>query len=803
MPAGSNNKHVVQIHWQNSPSSPGDPTEQYQHAHDIEELVHEHCGEDALVRMCDPKSATDRLLKQGCTATVLVLAISDTKLDKDNAAVVKQLLKDRKAVFLVLKGLTDGNVTRFGISPNHANDVVVHDLDTFPKVAEPGQSVFEVLAMRVAARLKCVFNDYPVDNFALLLQQRRYAEVKQERRSWTLLLLALLAMLGLAVAFSVVASTMLDQMNAKVDILTAATVTANVHAQELSADLAYLETQYKTLAKLKAKRDFYRESLLDDQVALLLGIGELELTGWDFEAEQYFMRNRVADVNRTVDALCDLLGGTLALASASASQDPAQWARFVSYCENLHVLDTCNPTAQGDGTCDGRNNYHACNWDGGDCCPGNYCLDGTHVCAPSHWHHLDVVGHCEAPDGEQDGVDGEGDPECWEEFGFYSYTVLSDGVDRYTPVCTAGREATELVFVANIPPGGIVEIRVEAADQETPMFIEVYVVDDAFTTCPVPDGGLSAGQGPYFKRCVEGQYVLVEGDPDATRTQHAFLVVDIEDVTPIELRIKFRNTTANALADDGASLWARAQRCEIGHNHGLVGDGTCHTAYDTASCGWDGGDCRCVFGQPSTEKFGDGRCDVRFLDVWTNTRSCGWDGGDCAKDNKFAGGDEVSNFDKPRFDNAEVNDTYTVLPEDGGAPEVLRITRHDRAPGADDEVITLVALPRCQEPAEWICPHHWYNGKSYVTFSVFYAKEVQAIVHTTCPASPQLLADARAHFKDGRAICDCGCGAVDKDCQVSGVTVYDCENFANVDPLTLRFDPSAPEEPVPDTCLCV
>ena len=84
----------------------------------------------------------------------------------------------------------------------------------------------------------------------------------------------------------------------------------------------------------------------------------------------------------------------------------------------------------------------------------------------------------------------------------------------------------------------------------------------------------------------------------------------------------------------------------------------------------------------------------------------------------------------------------------------------------------------------------------------YYEKELLPTSHSSCPASAELLFEAREHFQNGRAICDCGCGAVDPDCTVNGVTV-DCENFANIDPLTLRYDPLAPEQAVPDTCLCV
>jgi hypothetical protein len=463
------------------------------------------------------------------------------------------------------------------------------------------------------------------------------------------------------------------------------------------------------------------------------------------------------------------------------------WASFVSYCESSVVLQTCNITIKGDGICNGKNNYRSCAWDGGDCCPGDFCLDGTHVCDTNHWYDLDALGSCFTSSN------------CSDLFDYHSYNVFSDGIDRYTPSCTNGIHATELVFYARVPPGGIIEMRVDVADEEVPIFIEVYLVDnDVLSNCPVEENGLSPGTGPYFKRCSaeEDRYILVEGNASSATVQYAFFIVDIEDVAPMELNILWRNTSLGDVADSIASKWSSAQICEIGHNEGVVGDGTCHAKYNTASCGWDGGDCRCVFGNPTTESLGDGTCDQRFLNQYTNTRSCGWDGGDCAVSSDV---DEISNLDKSRFDNDEIRDNYTVLPS-SRRPEFLNISRHNRV-GSSDEKITLVALSRCQEPDEWICPHEWYNGKSYVTFSDFYQRELNQEVHTKCPASADSLAESQSHFQNGQAICDCGCGAVDPDCR-DGDDELDCGNYANIDPLTQRFDPLAPEELVPNTCPC-
>ena len=357
----------VQVLWVDSPSSLGNPSEQHVSAHEIQELLTDRYDE-LDVRLVDVKRGEDGgQLRNDCVATVLVLAVADTKLDNANARIVNQLLKDRQSVFLVLNGLTDGNIVRFGISKLHANNVVVYDLDNYIyKKGDVGK--FDMLCYYIESKLGAIFNDYPVDNFAILLQQRRDAEVKQEKRSWTLLLLSLVVVVVLAVVFILVGYTTNAAKEVELVSLDEATADAKVSSKQLSNRLAELETQYITLGALLEDREFYSNSLQDDYITLILGLGDLELTEWDFESEQYFMTKRLQEVNETTIQLCNMLGSALGT-TGSESEDLAQWAEFVSYCEDLHVLQTCNATVQGDGTCNGRNNYHDCNWDGGDCCP--------------------------------------------------------------------------------------------------------------------------------------------------------------------------------------------------------------------------------------------------------------------------------------------------------------------------------------------------------------------------------------------------------------------------------------------------
>ena len=61
----------------------------------------------------------------------------------------------------------------------------------------------------------------------------------------------------------------------------------------------------------------------------------------------------------------------------------------------------------------------------------------------------------------------------------------------------------------------------------------------------------------------------------------------------------------------------------------FVGDGLCdnYEPYNTAQCGWDGGDCEkfpvnCDI--EDTYAIGDGNCNIEF-----NTTECLYDGGDC------------------------------------------------------------------------------------------------------------------------------------------------------------------------------
>jgi len=98
-------------------------------------------------------------------------------------------------------------------------------------------------------------------------------------------------------------------------------------------------------------------------------------------------------------------------------------------------------------------------------------------------------------------------------------------------------------------------------------------------------------------------------------------------------------------------LLQRYPNCNVSHLS-YIGDGQCDKidSYNTAACGWDGGDCceeTCVGSCPSERmqcrdpkvtfypnctmllvNIGDGYCDTKNGE---NTPECGWDGGDCCQ----------------------------------------------------------------------------------------------------------------------------------------------------------------------------
>lgn len=89
-----------------------------------------------------------------------------------------------------------------------------------------------------------------------------------------------------------------------------------------------------------------------------------------------------------------------------------------------------------------------------------------------------------------------------------------------------------------------------------------------------------------------------------------------------------------------AVLWEKYPECKQGIHPGKIGDGDCDhgmfgkglSLYNSAECGWDGGDC-VVDGYPdchvaSPGRVGDGQCDNDEY----GAVECGWDGGDCIID---------------------------------------------------------------------------------------------------------------------------------------------------------------------------
>ena len=77
-------------------------------------------------------------------------------------------------------------------------------------------------------------------------------------------------------------------------------------------------------------------------------------------------------------------------------------------------------------------------------------------------------------------------------------------------------------------------------------------------------------------------------------------------------------------------------KCNIAYPS-FIGDGYCDGRdYNTAECGWDGGDCNLYNSYPYCHvdwphQLGDGDCDNYGA---YNTAECGWDGGDCVEFNE-------------------------------------------------------------------------------------------------------------------------------------------------------------------------
>jgi hypothetical protein len=93
--------------------------------------------------------------------------------------------------------------------------------------------------------------------------------------------------------------------------------------------------------------------------------------------------------------------------------------------------------------------------------------------------------------------------------------------------------------------------------------------------------------------------------------------------------------TAECGWDGGDCVVKEYPDCHVDDPH-LIGDGSCDDGeYNTAECGWDGGDCvvkeysDCHIVDP--QLIGNGYCDYGEH----NTAECGWDGGDCVEHNRL------------------------------------------------------------------------------------------------------------------------------------------------------------------------
>eukprot|EP00979_Chaetoceros_neogracilis_P008756 scaffold1962_cov203-Chaetoceros_neogracile.AAC.1 len=149
-----------------------------------------------------------------------------------------------------------------------------------------------------------------------------------------------------------------------------------------------------------------------------------------------------------------------------------------------------------------------------------------------------------------------------------------------------------------------------------------------------------------------------------SKIQKLYLAMGFENMTLFgdgDCHLEF-NTASCGYDDGDCDLFNKYPNCNITDPHKL-GDGTCNTSpYNSILCGFDGGDCvddvdknddedkgRCKnqFPEPNgtIELLGDGKCDAV-----NNNQACGWDGKDCLEFNaKYpACGGRYKNIDPER-----------------------------------------------------------------------------------------------------------------------------------------------------------
>ena len=291
----------------------------------------------------------------------------------------------------------------------------------------------------------------------------------------------------------------------------------------------------------------------------------------------------------------------------------------------------------GDGYCDelqGEFNTMACGWDGGDCC-NSTCIDDVFDCAITGFHCLDpnatdyTNGTCTAA-GESVG-DGFCDTYLYSNTLHLNKMICDwDGGDCCPSTCNG--TCDHLVYYC-LDPDAVDYGNQSACAAPQPAYINDGYCD--VTTIPSFNFNTAVcnwdGGDCCPDTCVDGLFECGSGDD-------VFVCRDPESANYTELQ------------------------CTASNQH-FLGDGWCDFSdWNTAACGWDGGDCcedTCVtdvyvcggnsYGcaDPNSTEFrnetevfdnctveypsylGDAYCDHG---AGYNNMGCGWDGGDCCED---------------------------------------------------------------------------------------------------------------------------------------------------------------------------
>ena len=324
------------------------------------------------------------------------------------------------------------------------------------------------------------------------------------------------------------------------------------------------------------------------------------------------------------------------------------------------------PTRVGDGFCDAAYNTADCGYDGGDCCADTCAVEG--VCGASDSSIFACVdplsNNTDTCQGTVGGLARLGDGDCigWDYGGFNTAVCGWDGGDCCINSCNStDGVCSQALFDCRSPEyaRGVGSGSCQpTADVDSPCTTgfssTTYGTSEEFCACDVDCGTIG-------DCCVDYNfYCGADAPPFATSTvPRPTTAQSLSPTTPV-------GSVAPSTAIGSVST-APCEALQPSH----VGDGFCDADSNTASCGWDGGDCcadtcvsdtddcdrtiyACIDPSASTSQtctndvgshLGDGQCDM-FTSY--NTAVCNWDGGDCCTNTcrlNNGGGACSTNFD--------------------------------------------------------------------------------------------------------------------------------------------------------------